>query len=156
MGARVGEAILKFNKTSLELEAKAAGNSASGANSAHSSNSVNGSMHIESVRVGNAFMIWEHDMRKAFRRTDTMKAAGPDGISGRVLRDCTDQLAPVFTEIFNLSWEQSVTPTCLKQTIIVPVPNKLQPAFLNDHHPVALTSVVMKYFGQRLHHLFIT
>ncbi len=29
------------------------------------------------------------------------KAAGPDGITGRVLRSCADQLAGLFTSIFN-------------------------------------------------------
>ncbi|KAL0161887.1 hypothetical protein M9458_041283, partial [Cirrhinus mrigala] len=77
---------------------------------------------------------------------NTRKAAGPDGISGRILRACADQLAPVFTEIFNLSLSQSVIPTCFKESIIVPVPKKPHPASLNDYRPVALTSVVMKCF----------
>ncbi|KAK3564879.1 hypothetical protein QTP86_030818 [Hemibagrus guttatus] len=77
-------------------------------------------------------------------RVNNRKAAAPDGISGRVLRACTDQLAPVFTEIFNLSLTQLVIPTCFKESIIVPVPKKTHPASLNDYHPVALTSVVMK------------
>lgn len=45
----------------------------------------------ERVRAGNAFIISEHDVRKAFRRVNTRKAAGPDGISGRVLRACADR-----------------------------------------------------------------
>ncbi|KAK3521026.1 hypothetical protein QTP86_000581 [Hemibagrus guttatus] len=77
-------------------------------------------------------------------RRISRKAAGPDGISGRVLRACADQLAPVFTEIFNLSLTQSVIPTCFKESIIVPVLKKTHPASLNDYCPVALTSVVMK------------
>ncbi|KAL0195769.1 hypothetical protein M9458_009341, partial [Cirrhinus mrigala] len=95
---------------------------------------------------GNTFIISEHDVRRAFKRVNTRKAAGPDGISGRILRACADQLAPVFTEIFNLSLSQSVIPTCFKESIIVPVPKKPHPASLNDYRPVALTSVVMKCF----------
>ncbi len=49
----------------------------------------------------------EHDIRRAFKHVNTKKAAGPDGISGRVLKLCADQLAPVFTVIFNLSLAQS-------------------------------------------------
>ena len=62
----------------------------------------------------------EHDVRRAFKGVNTKKAAGPDGISGRVLKLCADQLALVFTMIFNLSLPQSVTPTCFKSTIIPP------------------------------------
>ncbi len=36
------------------------------------------------------------------------KAAGPDGITGRVLRSCADQLAGLYTSIFNKSLATSV------------------------------------------------
>lgn len=44
----------------------------------------------------------EHGVRRAFKRVNTKKAAGPDGVSECVLKLCADQLAPVFTAIFNL------------------------------------------------------
>ncbi|KAK3569833.1 hypothetical protein QTP86_005863 [Hemibagrus guttatus] len=83
---------------------------------AHSANSISsaknaiGSKHTENARKEKAFIISEHNVRKAFRRVNTRKAAGPDGITGWVLKTCADQLAPVFTEIFNLSLEQSMIP----------------------------------------------
>ena len=58
---------------------------------------------------------------------------------------CTDQLAYVFTDIFNLSLSQSAVPTCFKMAI-VPVPNKAKVTELNDYRPIALTSVIMKFF----------
>jgi hypothetical protein len=57
-----------------------------------------------------------------------------------------DQLASVFTDIFNLSLTQSVIPTCFKQTTIVPVPKEAKVTCLNDYRPVALLSVAMKCF----------
>ena len=39
------------------------------------------------------------------------KAAGPDGLPGRVLKACANQLASGFTDIFNLSLAESVIPT---------------------------------------------
>ncbi|KAL1268386.1 hypothetical protein QQF64_033749 [Cirrhinus molitorella] len=39
------------------------------------------------------FSIAESDIRVALKRVDTRKAAGPDGITGRLLRCCADQLA---------------------------------------------------------------
>lgn len=35
------------------------------------------------------------------RVVNPRKAAGPDGVTVRVLRDCADHLADVFTHIFN-------------------------------------------------------
>ncbi|KAK1806314.1 hypothetical protein P4O66_000031 [Electrophorus voltai] len=80
---------------------------------------------------------------------------GPDGICGRVLKACADQLAPVFTDIFNLSLTLGIVPSSFKRSTIVPVPKKPRPSDLNDYRPVALTSVVMKCF-EKLVRDFIT
>ena len=49
------------------------------------------------------------NVSKTFKHVNPRKAAGPDGIPSRVPRECADQLAGVFTDIFNLSLSQSVT-----------------------------------------------
>ena len=59
-----------------------------------------------------------------------------------------DQLASVFTDIFNLSLTESVIPTCFKQPIIVPVPKEVKVTCLNDSRNVALTSVSMKFINK--------
>ncbi len=69
-----------------------------------------------------------------------------DGITGRVLRSCADQLAGLFTSIFNESLANSVVPTSFKKSVIIPVPKNNKPSCLNDYRPVALTSIVMKDF----------
>ena len=74
------------------------------------------------------------------------KATGPDGLPGHVLRACADQLASVFTDIFNLTLKESVIPTCFKQTPIVHVPKEAKVTCLNDYLPVALMLVAMKCF----------
>ncbi len=79
-------------------------------------------------------------------RVNIRKAAGPDGITGRVLRSCADQLAGLFTSIFNKSLATSVVPTSFKKSIIIPVSKNNKPSCLNDYRPVALTSIVMKVF----------
>ncbi len=88
----------------------------------------------------------EDEVRRAFKRVNVRKAAGPDGITGRVLRSCADQLAGLFTSIFNQSLATSVVPTSFKKSIIIPVPKNNKPSCLNDYRPVALTSIVMKVF----------
>jgi hypothetical protein len=55
-----------------------------------------------------------------------------------------DQLASVFTDIFNCSLTESVITTSFKQTTIVPVLKEAKVTCLNDYCPVALTSVAMK------------
>eukprot|EP00061_Rhincodon_typus_P014524 g41591.t1 len=60
------------------------------------------------------------DVRSVFPR----EAIGLDGVPGHALRSCMDQLAEVFTDIFNLSFLQAEVLTCFKKTVIIPVPKK--------------------------------
>ncbi len=92
----------------------------------------------------------EDDVRRELRRVNVRKAAGPDGITGRVLRSCADQLAGLFTSIFNESLATSVVPTPFKKSVIIPVPKNSKPSCLNDYRLVALTSTVMKVFERLL------
>ena len=93
-----------------------------------------------------AFVVEEPTVRKLFKRHSIKKASGPDGISSPCLKHCADQLAPVFTDVFNVSLHECKVPSCFKSAIIVPVPKKSKTVTLNDYRPVALTSIVMKVF----------
>ncbi len=73
----------------------------------------------------------EDEVRRALKGVNIRKAAGPDGITGRVLRSCADQLAGLFTSIFNESLATSVVPTSFKKSIIIPVPKNSKPSCLN-------------------------
>ena len=86
------------------------------------------------------------DVSKTFKCVNHRKAAGPDGIPNRVLKACVDQLAGVFTDIFNQSLYQSSVTTCFKRATIVHVPKKAKVTELNDYRPLAITSVIMKCF----------
>jgi hypothetical protein len=91
-------------------------------------------------------MLSTADVSKTFEQDNIHKAAGSDGLPERVPRACTDQLASVFTDIFNLSLSESVIPTCFKQTTIVFLGTGTKVTCLNDYRPIALTSVAMKCF----------
>ncbi len=86
------------------------------------------------------------DVRKTISRINPRKAAGPDNIPGRVLKDCAAQLTDVLTDIFNTSLSQAVVPTYVKSTTIIPVPKKSPVSRLNDYRPIALTPIMMKCF----------
>ncbi len=92
------------------------------------------------------------DVRKTLSRINPRKAAGPDNIPGRVLKDCAEQLTDVLTDIFNTSLSQAVIPTCLKSTTIIPVPKKSPVSCLNDYRPIALTPIIMKCFERLVMH----
>ncbi len=81
-----------------------------------------------------------------FRPIYIRKAPGPDSVSPACLKTCADQLAPIFTKIFNRSLELCEVPACFKCSIIIPAPKKPKLTGLNDYRPLAITSVVMKSF----------
>ncbi len=92
----------------------------------------------------------EDEVRRELKRVNVRKAAGPDGITGHVLRSYADQLADLFTSIFNESLATTVVPTSFKKSVIIPVPKNSKPSCPNDYRPVALTSTVMKVFERLL------
>ena len=79
-----------------------------------------------------------------------------DGICGRVLRCCADQLGSVFTHLFQISLDSGHIPALWKFSDIVPLPKKTNPKQPNDFRPVALTSVVMKTLEKIVKSLVLT
>ncbi len=88
----------------------------------------------------------KHDVRRVLKAINPRKATGPDGVPGKVLQTCADQLAGVFTRIFNISLSLATVPHCLKSATIIPVLKKQDSTDLNNYRPVALTPIIMKCF----------
>ncbi len=86
------------------------------------------------------------DVRRSLLKVKPRKAAGPDNIPGRVLKDCAFQLSEVLTDIFNISLFQAKVPSCFKSTTIIPVPKTSTVSCFNDYRPIALTPILMKCF----------
>ena len=74
------------------------------------------------------------------------KAAGPDKITGKLIKTCHLQLCSVFYVLFQLCVELGEIPLQWKTAEIVPIPKKPNTVLLNDYRPIALTSLLMKSF----------
>ncbi len=83
-------------------------------------------------------------MTRTFCNINPHKAAGPDGVPGRVLRNCAGQLTGVLTHIVNLSLSSFIVPVCFKTSTIIPIPKKSVTTCHNDYRPVALTPITAK------------
>ncbi|TWW52968.1 hypothetical protein D4764_0216870 [Takifugu flavidus] len=84
--------------------------------------------------TGLSFM--SSQVRRELERLNQRKAAGPDGISPRVLKNCSRQLCGILQHLFNQSLHLQRIPVLWKTSCLVPVPKKT--------HPIALTSHIMK------------
>ncbi len=69
-----------------------------------------------------------------------IKAPGPDCVTPACLKSCADQLAPIFTQIFNRSLELCEVPSCFKCSTIILIPMKPKITGLNDYRPVVMKS----------------
>ncbi|KAJ8361582.1 hypothetical protein SKAU_G00181070 [Synaphobranchus kaupii] len=83
-------------------------------------------------------------VRMQLRKISARKAAGPDGISPRLLKDCAEQLCGVVSHMFNLSLSLERVPDLWKTSCVVPIPKTAYPREPNHFGPVALTSHLMK------------
>ena len=81
-----------------------------------------------------------------FKRVKANKAMGPDMINGKLLKCCARELAIPYSELFQTSLNESISPSSWKSAIVIPVPKTNRASDLNDYRPVALTSIVMKCF----------
>ena len=91
-----------------------------------------------------SLVISEESVNSVFARINPRKAAGPDGLGGRVLKECRHQLSHVFTRLFQLLFDTHCVPRIWRTSLITPVPKKPQAKVMNDFRPVALTSVLCK------------
>ncbi|KAI5095921.1 hypothetical protein C0J45_14351 [Silurus meridionalis] len=86
----------------------------------------------------------EAQVRMELRKIKARKAAGPDGISSRLLNTCADQLCGILLYMFDLSLKLGKVPQIWKTSCVVPVPKTPRPKDFGDYRPVALTSHLMK------------
>ena len=95
-------------------------------------------------RQSQPVQISQEAVRNCFLKVKTHSAAGPDNISGKTLKECSDSLAPIFTKLFQRSLDEGTIPSLWKNSTIIPVAKKPSPKEMNDYRPVALTSIAFK------------
>ncbi|KAK3558694.1 hypothetical protein QTP86_024504, partial [Hemibagrus guttatus] len=90
-----------------------------------------------------ALWISEDDVRQIFLKQKRRKAPGPDGVTPACLKTCADQLAFIFSQIFNRSLELCEVLACFKRSTIIPIPKKPKITGLNDYRPGCVLSPLL-------------
>ena len=88
----------------------------------------------------------EKEVNNALMKINTRKASGPDGVSGKVLKECRVQLSPVLLKLYQESMDKHDIPIIWLTAELVPVPKSNLPKEKNDLRPIALTAIIMKCF----------
>ena len=98
----------------------------------------------QSLLPDDSAVIDQERMLGLFKHTGVNKCPGPDGICGRTLRLCDEQLSDVFQCLFQTSIDTCTIPDIWKLSTVIPIPKKDIPKLPNDFRPIALTFLVMK------------
>ena len=86
------------------------------------------------------------DVLLILKKLNPNKAPGPDGIHGKVLKNCAHSLAYPLSVLFNLSFSTGCIPPDWKLALVVPVHKKGDKSSVENYRPISLTSLVMKVF----------
>ena len=85
-------------------------------------------------------------VRKHLREVNSNKAQGPDGIHGKILKNCAVGLAYPLSLLFKLSYNTGHLPNEWKMANVVPVHKKGSKSNVENYRPISLTCLIMKIF----------
>ena len=90
------------------------------------------------------------EIESLLNHIDPSKAAGPDGIYGRILKEGSGSIAKALYLIFKRSIIYSEVPEEWKMAYVVPIYKKGSKGDLGNYRPVNLTSLVVKVLEKLL------
>ena len=107
------------------------------------------------------FNIDQNSVYFLLKTMNANKALGPDGIHGKILKNCATSLAYPLSLIFNTSFKTGAIPSEWKVANVVPVFKKGSKASVENYRPISLTCLTAKIFEKvvkkellaRCHHL---
>ena len=80
-------------------------------------------------------------------RVDRHKACGPDNMSGRIIRECAEELSVPVTKLCNLSFDQGVVPDLWKRANIVPIHKKGAKSSPANYRSVLLMPILARFWN---------
>ena len=82
------------------------------------------------------------DILLLINKLNCSKAAGPDGIHSKIIKECSDIFSFVFNLIFQKSIKEGALPKQWKEGTVRALYKKGQKNICSNYRPVSLTSVV--------------
>ena len=72
------------------------------------------------------------------------KAPGPDGLSARMLKECSSEIAPILALIYNETLAQGTVPDDWRHANVAPIFKKGEKYDAANYRPVSLTCICCK------------
>ena len=89
-------------------------------------------------------------VHKHLSNINSNKASGPDGIHGKIFKNCSESLAYPISLILKVSYNTGSLPKEWKQANVVPIHKKGGKDDIKNYRPISLTCLVMKLFERIL------
>ncbi len=87
---------------------------------------------------------------------DIKTAAGPDGISARMLKESMHQIVPFLVDFFNLCFDLGCFPSIWKHSNVVPIFKSKDRSSVSNYRPISLQCLTSKIMEKIVHnHLFM-
>ena len=88
--------------------------------------------------------VTDEGVRKLLQKSNPRKASGPDMIPARLLKECSEELSPILTLIFNKSLQTGTVPNDWKSANVSAIFKKGQRYDPANYRPVSLTCLCCK------------
>jgi len=88
--------------------------------------------------------ITENGVKKLLNNLNPHKATGPDDVPARLLKEIAEEIAPVFTNLFQASLNQGKIPRNWKTANVIPAFKKGNKAKPENYRPISLTCITCK------------
>ena len=86
---------------------------------------------------------------------DATKATGSDEISARMLKGTAASIAPVVTQLFNISLLMGKLPREWKHALITPVPKSNELSTVCNYRPISVLSILSEVLERHVHSLLL-
>ena len=90
----------------------------------------------------------EEEFAKHLYHLDPSKTTCPDGIPGRIIKECSAIIAPSLCSLFNHSLRSGTVPSEWKSANITPVHKKEKKEPATKYRPISLLSIISKVLGR--------
>ena len=81
---------------------------------------------------------------KQLSKLNPGKAAGPDNLTSRILKELHNEIAPILTDIYNTSLSEGTVPKDWKNAYVTPVYKKGPKSKPENYRPISLTCICCK------------
>jgi endonuclease/exonuclease/phosphatase family metal-dependent hydrolase len=85
-------------------------------------------------------------VHKLLSNINSNKAQGPDGIHGKILKNCANGLAYPLCRLYKVCYNTGILPLQWKEANVVPIHKKGSKILVENYRPISLTCLVMKIF----------